>query len=364
MVELTSLSDDPYGKIIEHKIAQTFPSNIPQPQNSVFESVFSEIIGTSRVRFGPKPNIESSYYIYQVIVDAIKAGKPIPILFPWGSKKTMNGESIDSAEIGSIRTINCLQSRVKRQYGIGLDVVIRVEDTSGYFLFADEGKDAINSSKKYVGDFTFIVNALKEHEIDVVLESSMPNASEFDRLASKISIPAYEHLLGIDVNNNQLAKAALDTLHKLGWKGNIPGEQHEYYMSRYARVYGSDREKQRRKFADYMGNSLAHYLLNMRGDKPEWNGKFIQINFANPVPGAPSEIISNRIHYRTIPSTQTEEHIPPWRARGFIEINNDNEAKYKLDSWFSNKIFNTIPITFKDYNTDNSLSVNIRYLVK
>jgi len=173
-------SSNPYGNMIKDLLMMSFPLNAIVTSSQILDAVTAEIIASSNVRFGPAPNPESLVAIRSVIKKAIHEGRPIPILIPWGSKKTINNRSIDVGEIMGLKTIYCLDQRIRRYYSPGINVNIRIEDLGGFYLFRDEGESAYSASIKYVDDFISLVHILGLQDIiHTIKESKLASRDEY-----------------------------------------------------------------------------------------------------------------------------------------------------------------------------------------
>lgn len=353
LINITGQLSDPYTSIIKKKIIGQFPIVFQRDSSQVLEGIMKELLASAKLRFGPLPSPESIVRLREIVRKYVAQSLPIPLLVPWGSKKVANGYSVDTAELSAIKMLTCLGSRVEAVYTPGTQIVLRVEDLSGFTLFKDEGQPAIESSNRYVDDLEKLVRILNP-SIKFQKETLMHNASDYEKTAEEFIPIMHEHLKNPTVDS-------LNNLKEYGWKGDIPQHQLEYYLERYAKIYGSDAEQQIAKLAVYFGTAWARHKLNMIGDLPEWEKDYIQINFAPPVPGAPTDIVSNFIHYRTTPSTQTRDHLPPWRAKGFLEISEDR-VKFKLASWRKEMPCNSHKLVLE--KGGESITLNTRYLIK
>lgn len=330
--------EDPFGPAIRTALFRDFPAAVTGKRGDVESAVLAEVLGSGKHRFGPMPNVESQSSMLQVVRMAIKRGVPIPMLCPWGSKKPGNEGIVDVAELSGLRTLQCLQSRVTQFYTPGLDIRVRLEDVGGFYLFRDEGEAARTSSKRYVADFEKLVKILGLRFIETVREGQLTTEEEYVRVADALYPKVLAYL--VDTDRNGLAGyETLDSWKALsaeGWMGEIPLEQRGFYYQRYARIYGSDTEIQVRKLAEYLAGSLARYKLKATGPRDDWGRNFIQLNFAPPAPGAPQGIIERRIHYRTLSTEFTRDHLPSWRARGFYRFKPGSEVPSPaLASWFA-----------------------------
>ena len=130
-MEFITNPEDPYTGLITQFLVREFPGVIT-PNSSVLLDVLTDaIVGSKQVRYGPRPNPESLVAIRKVISLSLTSGQPIPFLIPWGSRKPKLGANIDVAEISALKTLVCLNNRVKAHYEPGVQMNVRLEDTSG-----------------------------------------------------------------------------------------------------------------------------------------------------------------------------------------------------------------------------------------
>ncbi len=331
--------DDPYGPSIRDAVTRLFPPSVHLNHQQVFEAVAAEILGSNKHRFGPMPNPESQVAIRSVVQTAMRQGLPIPILCPWGSKKPGNDGIIDIAELSGLRMLDCLQRRVVRYYTPGLDIRLRLEDVGGFYLFRDEGEPARVAAVRYVADFEMLVRILGLSFIETVREADLMTEATYVACADALYPKILQYLEDTDVQgiDGYERLQSWKELQAEGWQGEIPVDQRDFYRQRYARIYGADLASQNKKFAEYLAGSLARYKLKATGIREGWERNFIQLNFAPPAPGAPQGIIERRVHYRTVHTEYSRDHVPPWRAKGYYRITNEGTPTPAVTSWFDTK---------------------------
>lgn len=300
--------DDVYNELIKNAITLTFPTTVVTNNEQKLEGVVKELIATQNIRFGPAPNPESHVAIRSVVRKAIEKNFPIPILIPWGSKKADNKISVDIAEIMALKMLSCLNQRISQIYPAGININIRVEDLSGYYIFSDEGDAAITSSQMYVNDFVKLINILGLTTFIIpVKETILCSKDNFNIKSDEFTELILAYLITSDKIGVENSIATFAALEKVGWRGLIPIEQRQYYYNRYQKLYGCDQNAARIKLAKYLASCLARRQLLMRGDDPEWHNEFLEITFCPPIPGVPDSLISKRLYYRTIHAKYTRE---------------------------------------------------------
>lgn len=339
---------NPYGEMMANFFAQDFPGANITNKGSMLEALTAAFIASGQVRYGPAPNPESLVAIRAVIRDCIENNKPLPILVPWGSKKTKNYESVDVAELGALKQLACLQKRVTSFFAPGIQVRMRMEDVSGYSLFMDEIEHARPSTIRYCKDFSVLVRALgMDSYVEPILESTL-FLEEYYAATTKEYLPLFVAYLMASEDGPGSGKAfvTFEDLRRIGWQGNIPAEQRNFYYQRYRANYpGITTAQAIRKLALYFATNLARIQYKGTADDPAWLGKYLAISFVGPVPGVPAlNSWSRRIFYRTLPTKMADTHIPAWRAKGYLKVG--SQIIPKLASWNEKREYNRAKLVF------------------
>lgn len=322
--------DDPYGDQICQYLKEQFPV-IYSTDNDKLEILSTLLLGTKETRYGPLPSPEGQVKVRQVIKTNLGEGLPIPIMIPWGSIKANFTEDIDIAEVMTIKRLVSLNTAVKRHYQPGLQIIIRIEDTSGYSLFSIDGDATVMKSKidRYSAKFQTLVRILEPSgSIKAWRESEMPNADKFAS-TMEVNIPLMEKYLRAShfymENKDVTSSIHLPEYHdlvKAGWTGYISNEQRNHYFNTYRRLY-NDQNMDRliKRLAIYLACALTRKQLNMNGVLPSWDFGHIQISFVPPTKGLPEGYNNHYLYYRTLPLSAARTHIPAWRAKGYLKIN-------------------------------------------
>lgn len=316
---------NPFKQVIANFLAQEFPGSVSNAE-AVFEAVCAEVFGTKQHRYGPMPSPEQQVAIREVVRSFMDSGDPIEVLVPWGSSKQAD-VTLDVLELSALRSIHCLSERVKRHYSPGINVSIRLEDATDMVLFNPSYYDKINT---YAATMVNLVKALQYSEITVKRETELMSTADFHEHVHTLSPWIAEYIEASDRYGSEKAMdgEAYQTMKRLGWKGNIPLEQREYYKRSYRIFYPDRSEKEiTEEVAIYFACSLVRRLMNGTGAPA---GGHIQLCYNLPVPGIPWKMAANRLYYRTVPERFTNRHKAPWIGRGYIEIAGDNSCKIKL----------------------------------
>ena len=354
---------DPFASQIINFMSRGFPGSNSGNKESVLDNVMQAIIASGQIRFGPAPSVESLFYMRDVVRYRISRDEPIPFVTPWGSKKPNNG-SVDMAEVCGLKTIRCLNERIKSFYTPGINVNIRMEDVNGFYVFREEGPEAIESSKQYVSDFSKLIRVLNfDGFINPVLESSLMSQEDYFRIADNFLPSILEYLNESEGMSPEDAVKLISykTLLQNGWKGTVPQEQRDYYKARYAVQYpGMSPEKQQFTLAQYFASSIARYKLDALGNDKAWEDKYLWLSFVPPVPGSPESLTSKRVYYRTIPSNMTRNHMMPWRSKGYLRVS-ETEVKPAQASFHEKQDYNSFSTILS--NRNESIEVQCDYVI-
>ncbi len=341
------MDSDPFYESIKGFFERSFARNAKLDNSALLDSLTRAFLSTNQRRYGPEPSPESLVAIRRVIMKAIETKQPIPVLVPWGGKKSFDGHSIDVAEVSALKQLACLSDEVETVYRPGLDIRIRIEDIGAYYLFAERGEDykeADNqvmreSVAKYTTDFENLINVLSL-PITPVPESILVSEADYIRASEKIRPLLVSYITDSDAHGLDDVEQfdSWKALTARGWVGKIPFEQRQYYRDRYRRFNpGITPRESTEKMARYFAGAIARYQVGSTGAHPSWGSDYIRVTFVPPVPGAPRDLIARDIYYRTVPLRYAATHMPPWRSRGYFKIN--GEAVPKLANWYDDLPF-------------------------
>lgn len=340
MLNITCDHLDPYADSIATFIKREFP--VLAKTGDMLDLLTDAIIASGQVRFGPKPSPESLVAIREIITLWTSKKQPIPFLIGWGSEKP-DGSGIDIAEVMAMKTLSCLQHRVQQYYTPGVQFAIRVEDASAPHLFFDRQEQARIDASRYTSGFLNLAKVLGISDfVKIIPESSMISEETFNRMADEV-LPAMEAHVNDPMNNRHR-----EVLFDYGWKIPLSQETIGYYLDRYQKLYPELNQTQRNHLlARYFAGALSRHTLGITGANKAWDGKFLELSFVAPTPGIGVSRAMRRIYYRTMPCNITTNHMPAWRAKGYLKIN--GEVTSSLTS-FHNKEFTFNPhvITLED----------------
>jgi hypothetical protein len=321
-----------FNSCIKTFVMQEFPAKLSPNNCELIDLLTNELLGSKQVRLGPKPSVESQVSIRDVIRFYVGMNHPLPFMVPWGSEKP-DGSSIDIAELMGLKTFIALQQRISSHYEPGIQLNIRLEDASAPHLFNENPVKAWMDADRYSSAFADMVEILGAGSfIKVKRESYAVTVPQFNEVADSILPFMKAYLQDLEIGYAHVNDSFL-ALNELGWKGHVSKELREYYYYSYDKLYpGCSQQFKIEKLARYFSGALARTKLGIRGDDKDWNGHFIDLSFVQNPPGTDSRF-SRRVIYRTIPSEYSSNHIPPWRAKGYLTINDEGKAIPKLVSF-------------------------------
>lgn len=366
-------NEEPYGELICSHVKKEFPAVSTLSKLETVDAVARLLIGTKEVRYGSLPNPEHAVTIRAAIREAIDNDKPIPVLVPWGSIKADFSATLDIAEVSAVQRLVNLTESVKAYYPHGFDMVMRVEDTSGYTLFVleEDIRKITTNINLYSTDIKKLVSILSKDSIRVQLESEMTHSSQFNKIFYQLLPLMVDYLTESwdIVKDNPQQAVNLDSFTKLldnGWKGMISWEQRNHYIETYQRLYPNWTLKEYiKRLALYFTGSWTRFKLGMTGKQQNWN-KFVQLSFVPPIKGLPEGYNFNYVYYRTLPLSEARTHMPPWRAKGYLRIAG-NDIHHKITTYGDIDTISqltSVKMELSDDETNLSLIVNADYLLE
>lgn len=302
--------DCSYGEAIERFLSQEFPANLDDA-GSVLDALTAAFVASGQVRQGPAPSPESLVVLRQKLQQFMDRQLPIDVVVPWGSRKPDDG-SVDVAELFAIKQLLALDARVRAHWPAGTRIAVNAEDLGGAYLWPDMSQRVTDT---YVGQLTALAALVSGGRVAVMTESSYTTRELFNAAADAVRPGLVDVLLaGVPFSR----EVALDRLKNVGWVGDLPDEQVGFYMRQYARHYpGQTYSEHLMQLARYYAQAYARYQTSARGPQAP---AAVFVNFPQAVPGAPESLFRGRLFYRTLPTRFARTHIPPWRAKGYLEI--------------------------------------------
>ncbi len=287
-----------YDDLISQFFYEAAP-HLPATPEVRFEAVMKEVFGTKQRRNGPMPSPEQQVKIR----DVVRNSDTVHFFVAWAARKQVDGMGLDVLEFCALRQLRDLQ-RSLRQLGKDSKFTFRVDDHTDRYLFGTTSEEQI---QWYVQNLRHAAAVLLD-DAELKLESDCTPWGTFNRDALKFTHTFYDYLTG---------KANVSSLQAVGWKGEIPDVQREYYENVY-RVFYPHRDtlwEMSRYFA-------ATLTRNRQGAAHTPEEPFVTINFYNPVPGNPVE--RPRVFYRSIPERNSHTHRAPWTSKGYFVVDGNN----------------------------------------
>ena len=358
MLNIKTNLADAYANSIVTFIKREFPVFVQPKDHALLDLLTDAIVGTGQVRFGSKPSPESLVSMREVISHWTNLNAPIPFLIGWGSEKP-DGSGIDLAELFAMKTLNCLNARVKQFYPQGVQFNVRVEDASAPHLFFERREAARKEAALYTNGFVNLAKVLGvDSFVKLLPESTMIEEATFNKEADSI-LPFMEQHVN-DVNNEGIRYQ----LARLGWKVPLSNDTIGYFTDRYAKLYPElTKAQQMHLLARYFAGALARHSLGITGIDKAWQGKFLELSFVQPTPGIGTHRALRRLYYRTLPCSISSNHVPAWRGKGYLKMEHGDEVSASVISFncLEGLNFNKNVITLTDGNI--SQDVQADYIV-
>jgi hypothetical protein len=319
-----TITETEYSSVICGYFNKEFP-NLKITNGQLLEILAEILLGTKETRFGPLPVPEHQVVIRDIIRKAVEANKPIPVLVPFGGIKANKTGEIDVAEVQAIKRLMTLYEHVQRHYNPGLYFNVRIEDVNAVWLYGDDSRAEIQTYSYALKTLIEILG--DDRGIHAVRESDLMTEAEYFRIAQHIQPILFDYIISSEGDSSRLGQGVMfEALVELGWKGVIPYEQRDFYVDRYQRLYpGITRNEALRYLSVYLAGSKARYDLKANA-APNFGFGAIQLNYSQPVPGAPTNMFNNTLYYRTLPMSEARSHMPAWRAKGYLKISESGEV--------------------------------------
>lgn len=299
--------------LIENFVHSDFPTRTVPSTNTLVEIISNEILASKQLRYGPRTQLYLPT-LHSVVRYWVEQNQPIPFVVPWGSEKP-NGTGPDIAELCALKTMKCLETRVRRHYYPGITIRIRLEDASAPHLFYERREAAREEADLYSSTLTRLVSIMQLDFVKAIRESSLISEQDFDLEADRI-LPIMQDYLNAAAGE----LTAFYALGKLGWQNPIPQVTRDFYLHQFEKLYPDKSTSEHlHLLARYFAGVLTRVRLNIQVNDSEWGSHFLELAFLGPTPGVDFRF-PRRIHYRTIPRELTTKHMPPWRAKGYFVI--------------------------------------------
>lgn len=289
----------------EDLIVRFFYEAVPTsdaPKTVQFEAVSSEVFGTKQRRYGPMPGPEAQVLVRDVLRKS-EDSRALTVFVPWACSKQEPAAKLDLLEFCALRQLLCLREGMAR-FGWSTNFVFRVEDLTDTYLFGCKARTRIES---YRDRMARLVGSVLPGS-DVRLESHYSSPEAFRDTAEMYAYAFNRYLRG---------EGDSSELRKIGWAGDIPAEQREYYLAAYRVFYPN--ADHNREMAKYFAATLARKTLGATATPTDV--PFVTVSFSKPVPGNP--VVRPQVYYRTLAARHTHAHTAPWVGRGYFALADD-----------------------------------------
>jgi hypothetical protein len=354
-------TDGDYRDQIRQFFQSEFPNSAVKSSGDTLELLTEAILASGQIRLGPRPGVESLFEIRKHLKAVIDSNEPVRFLMPWGSEKPVDLQTVDVAEIVAMKTLACLQGRVESIYRPGISIRIRIEDATAPNLYFNDRPRARLNAQVYTDSLIDLIHTLEvQHFITPVPETQMTSEDAFEREFEQVYPTLLDYVKaseGVHDSERTVMKQ-YSALKELGWMGTIADDQRTHYRDTYRKLYGSSDNEATELFARYLAQSLVRKRINILGNG-DWTD-YLGLSFVRSVPGEPLGRTNRRIYYRTMPANVSSNHIPPWRAKGYLVVN-ENGVRPRLASWQEQKDY--VPNVVRLSNGEHNVNVRADYEV-
>lgn len=298
--------------------------SVASSTEAVLTAIVDILIGSGQTRLGPRPSPEAHVAMRAIVRDAQEAGRPVPVLVPFGPVKPEGGEP-DLAELWALSRLACVSRRVRQIYEPGLEVRVRLEDATGHYLEPAR----IDEIAQYTGRFVGLVEILSEEEgisVTGVPESDLVNPLAFVAEACLVHPVVSRYLDGTTGDEPLEATAVGRELRDAGWRGAITSTLRAAMTERMEKIVGAANAAA--QIRRYFSAALARRRLGVA--RAGWVEPVIEYSF-HPPTGAPFHAAAPGVYARTVDARVTKRHVAPWRACGYLSIN--GETRGQLVPW-------------------------------
>ena len=302
---------NPYQDLIDQYLFKQFPAT-PVSAATRFEAVSAAVFGTKQRRFGPHLSPEEQVKVR----DVLKADGPVTFFLPWGASKQMLKHGLDVMELSALKQLACLRAELA-SYGKESRFIFRLEDLTDIYLLGiseNARKHRMDAVDRYTTNFIRLSRLVLGNDADVRMETECVGLTQFVAVAESLYPAFYDYL-------RWGGEDKLAAVHALGWKGDLPKSQQQYYLDAYTQL-GYREDQKLPAMARYFAATLARHKTGstrVPTDRP-----FVVVAFTHPVPDNP--VGTPRVYYRTIPHSYTNHHRSPWLAKGFLRIEQDGSV--------------------------------------
>lgn len=219
-----------YTDLIKQFLFEEVPGSMKPTKGMIFEAVSSEILGTKQRRFGPMPSPEVQVMVRNAIVNCEDV--PIQFFMPWGASKQDDGAPIDILEFFALKQLLCLKEALAK-HNVQSNFTFRLEDLTDRYLldpFSDNPRSPrSNQISNYVNNFQSLQRTmLKQPLTHARTESTDVLSYNNFRDRAESFFPTFANYLR--------GALKVSALQRIGWQGDIPQEQRDYYYEAYRKL--------------------------------------------------------------------------------------------------------------------------------
>jgi hypothetical protein len=325
-----------FGTILSRGAASGRPlplQGIAAAPEEVADRLARIIFNFSRAATAHEPSDQAVAGTRPRLLEFVQKEIPVEAQMLWSPKKHwVHGpdSAIDLAELAAFDTLVSIDAAVRRAYSPGMSFVIDLEDIEFQFM-ESQSEEVVNAQNIYVSGMKRLVKALGLDELFTLgrMSERAKDPGELNRWRQQMAenyraLEVYWHDSEASPVSSWETLSAFKAIRRLGWKGTIPPEMRNYYLSRLGRLTSTtDAEKVGMVLRNLAG-ILLHYQMDLlRGSGQRCPLKF---SFVRAADGAPGELLPGRVDLRFAPRKLCSRisAAAPWATKGFVCGREDN----------------------------------------
>lgn len=287
------------------------------------ECLCDALIGSKRIRLGPRPTPTNEEYLLRLINQFVERGLPIETFTMWGGLKAyglfdlVGPDFLDFMAFIRLKRIN---ESVKRFYAPGVHFNIVREDLTEFILSNQVNQISVKMAHYHqclceLARAMGLDNVSFGTEISAVLNgkhefcSYVVKAQEYAQLIYNYCLVAEQR--NFEVDNTPEA----DALREAGWHGGIAKCQWEHYLRRTeSELPNAPLSERKKSVSMYLGNAMVRAVTGI------FRTELTPIKLAlmpHP-PGVVPELYKGRVEFKIKDGKNNHNCVPPWAGFGII----------------------------------------------
>lgn len=280
--------------------------------------VCDALVGSKKVRLGPRPSPENLTYIQELVNDYVDEGQPIEAITMWRALKAYGLFGIDEPDLldaMALRRLKLLNDAVKRFYEPGLQIHVLREDLTEFIL--SDCVSLVHKMQPYANGLRGLADAMGVTHMSFEAESGYLSADLCEHVAKAHYYAGVISCYLLDAVQCGFHRADPTPLGSIGWHGGISEPQYRHYVDRtLSEMPTASLQERHWSICLYLGNSLARAQAFRKLSKP-----VLKLSLMAHPPGVSEAMRKGRLEYKVKDSKNSHKSIPPWAGFGVLYDN-------------------------------------------